>query len=152
MALAIIQSYPLTSLLVSSFLITLGLTLVYKFASDQKEIKASKEKIKELQEKMKLEKDAEKTMVLQKEMLEVNMKHLQHSMKPLLITFLPLLVVFWWLRVTFVQFGVLIPWNFNIPVFCSVLHGLCDGAGWFLVYILSSFFYSLGLRKLLGVH
>ena len=152
MVLAIIQSYPLISLLVSTFVITFGLTLVYKFFSDQKEIKSSKDKIKELQERMKAEKDAEKVMVLQKEMLEVNMIHLRHSMKPLLITFIPLLLVFWWLKVTFLPFGVFIPWSISTPGFCWMLPGFCDGAGWFLIYIFFSFFCSMGLRKVLGVH
>lgn len=152
MVLEIIQSYPLSSLLVSTFLITLALTLVYKFFSDQKEIKASKDKIKELQDRMKAEKDAEKVMALQKEMLEVNMNHLRHSMKPLMITFLPLLLIFWWLRTTFTPFGILIPWNISVPGFCWAFRGLCDGAGWFLVYVFSSFFFSMTLRKWLEVH
>jgi len=152
MVFTLIQNYPLLSLVILSFIITLGLTLIYKYFSDQKEIKASKDKIKELQEKIKGEKDAEKLMAYQKEMLEVNMKHMRHSMKPMLLTFIPLIFIFMWLRNTYTPFGVLLPWNFYIPGFCWLLAGLCDGAGWFLVYLFSSFAFSLSLRKILKVH
>lgn len=152
MVLPIIQNYPLVSLLVISLFITLFLTLVYKFFSNQEEIKRSKEKLKELQERTKIEKDPEKLMAIQKEMLQLNMEHLRHNMKPLIITTLPILFIFWWLRTTFVQFGILIPWNVSFPGSKFILPGLWDGAGWFLVYVLSSIVYSLILRKMLDVH
>lgn len=152
MTIAIIESYPLASLLVLSFLITLVLTITYKLFSNQIEIKASKDKIKELQVRIKEEKDQEKVMVLQKEMLQVNMEHLKHSMRPLMITFLPLILVFWWLRVTFMPLGNLIDYTLTTPGLCFALKGVCDGAGWFLVYIVSSFVFNLSLRKILGVH
>lgn len=152
MAIAIIESYPLASLLVASFFITLVLTITYKLFSDQKEIKSSKDKIKELQTQIKEEKDQEKVMVLQKEMLQVNMNHLRHSMKPLMITFLPLILVFWWLRVTFMPFGNLIDYTLTTPGVCFALKGVCDGAGWFLIYVFSSFIFNLSLRKIMGVH
>ncbi len=152
MAIVLIENYPLISLLVISFIITLVLTLVYKHFSNQEEIKKSKDKMKELQGKIKEEKDPDKIMAMQKEMLETNMEHLRHNMKPLLITFLPLIAVFWWLRTTFVPFGILIPYNVTFPGSGFLLPGLWDGAGWFLVYVFSSFIYSISLRKLLDVH
>ncbi len=152
MAIALIESYPLVSLLVVSFFITLFLTLIYKHFSNQEEIKRSKEKLKEMQAKIKEEKDPEKVMALQKEMLQINMAQFQHNMKPLLITFLPLILVFWWLRTTYVQFGVLIPYNVTFPGSSFLLPGLWDGAGWFIVYVFSSFIYSMVLRKIMDVH
>jgi len=152
MTIGIIENYPLVSLLVISFIITLVLTLTYKLFSDQEEIKSSKEKIKNLQTQIKEEKDQEKVMVLQKEMLQINMGHLKHSMKPLLITFLPLIAVFWWLRLTFTPFGNLIDYSWDVPIFCSIFGGICDGMGWFLVYVFSSFIFNMILRKILKVH
>ncbi len=152
MAIGIIESYPLWSLLVLSFVITLSLTISYKLFSDQAEIKSSKEKIKEFQVKIKEEKDQEKVMALQKEMLQINMNHMKHSMKPLLITFVPLIAIFWWLRLTFVPFGNLWDYNVAIPGVCFVFRGFCDGAGWFVVYVVSSFVFNIGLRKIMDVH
>ncbi|MFC1685655.1 EMC3/TMCO1 family protein [Nanoarchaeota archaeon] len=151
MVIGIIETYPLWSLLVLSFLITLGLTLSYKKFSNQKEIKASKARIKELQNQIKEEKDQEKVMALQKDMLQINMEHLKHSMKPMMVTFLPLILIFWWLRTTFIPFGVLIDYNWGIPGFCFIFKGICDGAGWFVVYIFSSMFFNITLRKVLKV-
>ena len=153
MAIQLITDYPLATLTVLSVILTFFLTLAYKFFSDQKEIKSSKERIKELQDKMKHEKDSEKVMAYQKEMLEVNMKHMRHSMRPMLITFLPLIFIFMWLRNTYMPLGVMIPWNFYVPVVCwGFLKGLCDGAGWFLVYFFTSFASNMLFRKLLKVH
>ena len=153
MAIQLINDYPLATLVALSLILTFVLTLAYKFFSDQKEIKASKERIKELQEKMKQEKDSEKAMAYQKEMLEANMKHMRHSMRPMLITFLPLIFIFMWMRKIYLPLGVLVPWNFYVPGLCwGFLKGLCDGAGWFLVYFITSFASNMIFRKLLKVH
>ena len=153
--LQLIQDYPLESLLVLSFIATLIFTLVYKFFSNQESIKISKEKTKELQGRIKNEKDPDKIMEINKEMLEASMGNLRHSMKPMLIT-LPLAIAFLaFLRAAFLPAGVLIPWDFKIPLICanlSPVKGLCDGAGWLVVYALSSLVFSIIIRKVLKIH
>ena len=117
--LGLVHSYPLISMIVFSFLITLGMTLAYKHFSNQEELKISKERTKELQAKMKGEKDQTKLMGYQKEMLEISMNQMRHSMKPMLITFLPIIAVFAGLRYVYAGVPNLINWSFNIPVFCK---------------------------------
>lgn len=148
----IIPAYPLASIAILSFLITLALTLLYKRFSNQEGIKSSKERAKMLQEKIKSEKDQTKTIGMQKEMLEISMEQMRYNMKPMLITFLPLIGIFAGLRYLYSNVGVIIPWRFSIPGLCKILPGLCDGAGWFLSYVIFSMVFSIILRKLLKVH
>ncbi len=143
---------PLLSIIVYSFVITLALTWAYKKFSNQEELKNAKVRTKELQEKMKAEKDQAKIMEMQKEMLTMSMDQMRHSMKPMLITFLPLIGVFALLRWLYSGTGNIINWSFNIPGFCTVLAGLCDGAGWFLSYVIFSMVFNIALRKVLKVH
>jgi len=152
MTIGLIANYPLASLVVISFILTVLLTLSYKVFSNQKEIKETKEKIKDLQKRAKAEKDKEKAMALQKEMMQVNMEHMKHNMKPLLITFLPLILIFWWLRVTYLPYGNLIDYSADIPMVCFVFRGFCDGLGWFLVYVITSIIFNQLLRKIMKVH
>ena len=143
---------PSISIIVFSFIITFILTWTYKKFSNQEELKNSKEKTKELQGRIKNEKDQAKIMEMQKEMLQISMDQMRHSMKPMLITFLPLIGVFALLRYLYTGVGNIVSWKFSIPVFCKILPGLCDGAGWFLSYVVLSMAFNIILRKILKVH
>lgn len=126
------------NLLLLSFAITLVMTILYKFLTDQKLMKELKDEMKELQKEMKTLKDnPEKMMEVQKKAMERNMKYLLQSLKPTLITFIPVLVIFEWMRQYYISIGN--------P---DVLFGL----SWIWIYILFSIALSLALRKLLKVH
>jgi uncharacterized membrane protein (DUF106 family) len=80
-----------------SFIISLIITLVYKFMTDQDLMKSLKTDMKKHSDEMKLHKnDPNKMMESQKKVMEVNMKYMMHSMKPTLITFLPIIIIFGW--------------------------------------------------------
>ena len=140
------------SIIAYSFLITLAMTWMYKKFSNQEAIKSAKEDTKKLQEQIKNEKDQTKIIQLQKQMLELSMGQMRHSMKPMLITFLPIIAAFAGLRYLYAGMGNIIDWSFSVPVLCSILPGLCNGAGWFLSYIILSLIFSTALRKILKVH
>src|SRR3989338_7423245 len=87
------------ALIILSFIITLLITISYKYLTDKQVMKAYKERIKMLQKKMKENKDdLSKLSSMQKEAMEANFQYLGHSMKPTLITFIPIILVFGWLR------------------------------------------------------
>lgn len=138
-------SMPLLSIILFSFVITLVLTLVYKYLTNQEDMKRIKERVKALQDEMKNEKDQNKLIELQKEMLSLSGEQMKHSMKPMLFTFLPLILVFAGLKSLYSGVGDIIAWGTDLPI----IH---TGAGWFLSYIIFSFVFSLILRKLLKVH
>jgi len=123
------------ALIIISFILTLLITLVYKFLTDQHLMKSLKEEIKSHQEESKNHKDnPEKLIQIQKEAMEKNMKLMMHSMKPMLFTFLPIIIIFGWLRTTYTD------WTGPL------------GLGWIWVYIISSIIFSMTLRKILKVH
>ncbi|MBI4447344.1 DUF106 domain-containing protein [Candidatus Woesearchaeota archaeon] len=126
-------------LIIISFILTLIVTLAYKFFTDQKLMKELKEEMKALQKEVKELKDhPEKMMEAQKKAMEKNMKYLMHSMKPTLITFIPIILIFGWLRQYYTAIG-----NPDLPPF---------GLTWIWTYIIFSLVMSIALRKILKIY
>lgn len=90
---------PIAAVALISFVMTLVLTLAYKFFTDQKLMKKLKDKSNEFQKKMKeLKDDPEAMMRIQKQAMQTQMVYMKHSMRPTLITFLPIIIIFGWLN------------------------------------------------------
>jgi len=130
---------PLYGLLAISFIITFLITLVYKFMTDQTELKRVKEETKEIREQMKTHRDdPQKMKELNKRSLEISMGSLKHQFKPMLITLIPLFIIFGWLRTTYADYN-----NLNFLGFID---------GWIWVYISSAIIFNIILKKVLKVH
>ena len=94
----IFQLPPLVTIAIISLVISLIIVLVYKFLTNQREMKDMKDKLKDYQKQMKeLRNDPKRLMEVQKEAMQLNMKYMKHSLKPTLITFLPIILIFGWL-------------------------------------------------------
>ena len=129
---------PLYGLIIISFILTLIITVAYKYLTDQNLMKEMKAKLKEYQKQMKENKgDTSKIMEIQKKAMEINMKYMMHSLKPSLFTLLPLILIFNWLRIVFEGIDLNFLGFFN---------------GWIWAYIIVSIAFSIGLRKVLKVH
>ena len=127
---------PVFGLVFITFIITLLITISYKYLTDQHVMKSLKDEIKGLQKDMKKFKDKpEKMVAIQKGMMSKNMKMFKMNFKPMLITMIPLLLLFGWLRVTYDPLGKVI-WIF----------------GWFGSYIILTLIFSFVLRKIMKVH
>ena len=121
-----------------SLILTVFITLVYKYVTDQEAMKSLKEEMKSIQKGMKeFKDDPKKVMEMQKTAMERNMKYMMNSFKPMIITFLPLILVFTWLRKYYTALGN--------P---DVLFGLT----WIWAYIIFSLVFGIFLRKLFKVH
>jgi uncharacterized membrane protein (DUF106 family) len=84
-----------------SLLATLLTTIIYKYTTDQKQLKQIKKDMKELKVKLnKSKNDQKKMMSIQKEMLDKNMIMMKQSFKSMLYTFIPLILVFTWMAAT----------------------------------------------------
>jgi len=96
----ILKLPPLLGVFLIAFFITLTITLVYKFTTDQKKMKKLKDELKEAQKKIKtLTKDnPQKALEVQQEMMKKNMEYMKHSFKSTLYTMLPILLIFAWLN------------------------------------------------------
>ncbi len=92
------QPWPV---LIISLMITLLITIVYKFMTDQEMMKKTKQEVKELQQDIKqFREDPKKMIEVQKEMMDKQFKMMGHSMKPTFITLIPIIIIFGWLNST----------------------------------------------------
>ena len=107
----IIMNYPLVSVIILSFMVTLVMTLVTKYFTDQKRMKELKAIQKACQIKLKDNKgNLEAQAKIQKEMFGCSMELMKYSMKPLMITFIPLIIFFWWVRGIFIETTLVSTW------------------------------------------
>ncbi len=84
-----------------SFLVTLLTTIIYKYTTDQKELKKIKKEMNELKAKLKKHSnDQKKMMSIQKDMLDKNMIMMKQSFRSMLYTFIPLILIFAWMNAT----------------------------------------------------
>lgn len=122
----LMTTYPKASIIILAFLVTLVMTLVTKFFTDQDRMK----ELKEIQKacNIKLKKNREDGEA-QKQMMECSIELMKHSFKPLLISFIPLIIFFWWIR----------------GIYSAVL------PGWLWWYIPAGIVSSIILRKVLKV-
>lgn len=89
---------PFLGIITLAFIISLLITLAYKYLTNQTEMKRLKEEQKEYQKKMKeLKSNPDEMMRVQKEAMSKNMEYMKHSFKPTLFTMLPILLIFSWM-------------------------------------------------------
>ena len=129
---------PLWGLAAISFILTLIITLAYKFLTKQHLMKEWKDQLKDYQKQIKENKhDHKKVLELQKPMMEVQMKYMMHSFRPMIFTLLPLILIFNWMRTVFE--GI----DLNFLGFLN---------NWLWAYIITSIIFSIIIRKILKVH
>ena len=89
---------PFWGLVILALLISLIVTLVYKYATNQDEMKRLKERQKEYQKRMKsLRSDPSEMMKVQKQAMSANMEYMKHSFKAMIYTFIPIILIFGWM-------------------------------------------------------
>ena len=127
------------NLIIITFIITLFITLVYKFATNQERLKKLMEEIKIIQDEAKsLKNEPAKAIEKQKQLSPLMLEQFRHSFRPMLITFLPIILIFGWLREAFTVNNESI----------KVIFGL----NWIWSYILFSLVFSIIIRKILKVN
>src|SRR3989344_6529305 len=78
-----------------SLVLSILITFIYKWMTDQTLMKQLKQDIKKLQEQMKANRNNQKKMLeINKLAMEKNMQYMGKSMKPTLVTFIPLILIF----------------------------------------------------------
>ena len=88
----------LWAIILLSFLISLIITLIYKFTTNQSLMKDLKAEMKEFQKEIKeLRNEPQKAMEVQKRSMKTNMKYMSHSMRSTLFTFIPIILIFGWM-------------------------------------------------------
>ncbi len=90
---------PLLAVVLISFLLSLLITVVYKYTTDQNLMKQMKTEMKELQTQMKtMQQHPEKMKEAQGKFMQINGKFMMESMKPTLFYFIPIILIFGWLN------------------------------------------------------
>ena len=108
---------PFWGILIISFLISLIIVLIYKYATNQNLMKQLKDEIKALQKQAKeLKHEPEKAMAVQKKAMQTNMKYMMQSMKATLITFIPIIIIFGWLQAHFAFLPILPDQDFTMTI------------------------------------
>lgn len=96
--LASLLGMPLVALTIITILLSLVMTLVYKWMTDQTQMKLLREDLKKYQKQVKENKDnTDKLLDLQKKVMDINLQYMMQSLKPMAVTMLPVLLVFSWL-------------------------------------------------------
>ena len=89
----------LLAVIILSFVISLIITIVYKYTTNQDLMKQLKEEMKEFQREIKeLKKDPERAMQVQKKSMQTNMKYMMHSMRSTLFSIVPIIIIFGWMN------------------------------------------------------
>ena len=92
----------LWAVILLSFLISLIITVIYKYTTDQNLMKQLKEEMKAFQKQVKeLKKEPERAMQVQKKAMQTNMKYMMQSMKSTLYSFIPIILIFGWMNANF---------------------------------------------------
>ena len=94
------------TILIICAVLTFLITIVYKYTTNQKEMKRIKEDLKKYQKEMRETKDTKKLMSIQKKALELNMKYMMASFKSTLYTLIPILILFAWLNMHIAYYPV----------------------------------------------
>lgn len=124
-------------MLVIVLFIAVIMTLIQKYATDQKTLREMKKEQKELQGEIKKVKEhPEKMMELQKKQFAFLPKMMKMSMRPIVYTAIPLILFFRWFMDYFDALG-------NIKFFGFL--------SWFWFYLLGSIIFSSILRKIFKV-
>ncbi len=119
------------------FTISLFMTLLQKYATDQETLRELKKEQKILQEEMKKYREhPEKLIELQKKQFEFIPKTMKLSMRPIMFTGIPLILFFRWFMDFFTVMGN--------PKFFGFLT-------WFWLYLIGTMIFSMILRKILKV-
>ncbi len=91
-------SSPLWFLIIVTFLVTLLITLIYKYTTNQELVKRLRDEMKDIQKQIKeSQHDLEKVKQLQKDSFEKMGQQFKQSMKPMFITMIPMIIILGWL-------------------------------------------------------
>lgn len=106
---------PLLGIAIISFILTLLITLIHKFVTNQEVMKGLKKDMKDHQDEMKKHKnDPKKVMEIQKQVMAKNMEFMKHSFKPMIFTFLPIIIIFGWLNANMAYYPIMPDQEFDV--------------------------------------
>lgn len=88
---------PVATIFLISLAISLAVTVIYKFTTNQKLMKRLQSEMKSLRDEIKNIKDPSKAAALNKRLMEKTMQQIMHSMRSTLLTVVPIFLIFTWM-------------------------------------------------------
>lgn len=125
-----------------TFIINLATQLINLKFTDQKFMKETRAKMTSIQKSITATSTKAEIDKAQTEIMNLNNVLMKHTMKPTMYTFIPLIIVYWGLGALFTQYGDLITWGVNVPIFGPAV-------SWLGTYVIFSFIFSLTLKPLI---
>jgi len=93
---------PILAVGLVAFIVSLLITVIYRFTTNQNLMKQLKDEMKELQSEMKTLKDnPDKMMEVNRKAMETNMKYMSQSFRSTIFTMLPIILIFSWMNAHF---------------------------------------------------
>ncbi|RME53077.1 DUF106 domain-containing protein [Candidatus Woesearchaeota archaeon] len=93
---------PWLGILIIASVISVLVTVAYKYLTDQERMRTLKAEMKQLQQDMKRFKDdPKKLMEVQSKLMPKNLEYMRHSFRPTLFTMIPIIIIFGWLNAHF---------------------------------------------------
>ena len=89
---------PMPAIILLSLAVSLVVTLIYKYTTNQKAMAAIKSDLDRLRKEIKTTKDTKKLGEINKEMMTKTMDQFRASMKPMIITLIPALLILGWMQ------------------------------------------------------
>jgi uncharacterized membrane protein (DUF106 family) len=90
---------PFWAIAIIAFILSVLITVIYKFTTNQKELKVLKEETKTLQTEIKqAQGDVQKMTDLNQKLLANTGKQLKHTFRSYIFTFLPVILIFGWMQ------------------------------------------------------
>ena len=106
------------AIIVLSFVISLIITVIYKYTTDQNLMKQLKDEMKAFQKQIKeLKKEPERAMAIQKKSKQTNMKYMMQSMKSTLYSFIPIILIFGWMNANLAYEPIMPEQEFTTTIF-----------------------------------
>lgn len=106
------------AVLILSVFVSLVITLITKFTTNQALMKQLKTELKDMQKKIKTLRDKpDEMMKLNKKMMEINGKYMKESFKSMLFTFIPIIIIFGWMSANLAYEPLAPGSDFNVKAF-----------------------------------
>ncbi len=91
---------PLPTIGIISLIVSVIVTLIYKYTTNQKVLAGIKSEIDNLRKEIKTAKEPGKMGEINKKLMEKTMEQFQASLKPMIITMIPALIILGWMQST----------------------------------------------------
>jgi uncharacterized membrane protein (DUF106 family) len=95
----LLSLHPFWAIAIVALALSILITLIYKYTTNQKELKNIREETKVIQNEMKAAKgDMQKMTELNQKLLGITSKQMKHTLRSYIFTFLPVILIFGWLQ------------------------------------------------------